>query len=77
MDVPIHIVTASMGLPIVYFKGSQVNFSHYDVVLSLEAVLILANSTDPDEMKHNAAFHLGLHCLKITCLGVFSILRVK
>ena len=22
-----------------------------------------ANSEDPDEMKHNAAFHLGLHCL--------------
>ena len=25
--------------------------------------LILANSADPDEMQHNAAFHLGLHCL--------------
>ena len=24
---------------------------------------ILANSQDPDEMQHNAAFHLGLHCL--------------
>ena len=23
----------------------------------------LANSEDPDEMQHNAAFHLGLHCL--------------
>ena len=23
----------------------------------------LANSVDPDEMQHNAAFHLGLHCL--------------
>ena len=22
-----------------------------------------ANSEDPDEMQHNAAFHLGLHCL--------------
>ena len=22
----------------------------------------LANSEDPDEMPHNAAFHLGLHC---------------
>ena len=26
-------------------------------------VLILANSADPDEMQHYAAFHLGLHCL--------------
>ena len=23
----------------------------------------LANSESPDEMKHNAAFHHGLHCL--------------
>ena len=26
-------------------------------------VLILANSVDPGEMQHYAAFHLGLHCL--------------
>ena len=23
----------------------------------------MANSEDPDEMSHNAAFHQGLHCL--------------
>ena len=23
----------------------------------------LANSVDPDEMQHNAAFHQGMHCL--------------
>ena len=23
----------------------------------------LANSVDPDEMQHKAAFHQGLHCL--------------
>ena len=23
----------------------------------------LANSEDPDEVQHNAAFHQGLHCL--------------
>ena len=23
-----------------------------------------ANSEDPDEMQHNAAFHQGLHCLQ-------------
>ena len=23
----------------------------------------LANCEDPDEMQHDAAFHLGLHCL--------------
>ena len=45
-----------------YFKGSQ-NFLKNDVFLSLKVVLILPNSTDPDEMQHYAAFHLGLHCL--------------
>ena len=28
----------------------------------------MANSEDPDEMQHNAAFHQGLHCL-LTSLG--------
>ena len=31
--------------------------------LSMKIGLILANSTDPDEMPPQAAFHLGLHCL--------------
>ena len=30
----------------------------------METILGLANSVDPDEMPHNAAFHLGLHCLQ-------------
>ena len=38
-------------------------FLNYDVFLSLKSVLILANSADPDEMQHYAAFHLGLRCL--------------
>ena len=61
MDFPIHIDTISMGLPIVHFKGSQVEF--YNAILSLKVILILANSADPDEMQHSAAFHQGLHCL--------------
>ena len=39
------------------------NCLNYDVFLSLKVVSILANSADPDEMQHYAAFHLGLHCL--------------
>ena len=58
MDFPIHIDTISIGLSIVYFKGSQVEFSP-----SLKVVLILAKSADPNEMQHYAAFHLGRHCL--------------
>ena len=63
MDFPIHIATICLRLPIVYFKRSQVEFWNYEVLLSLKVVFILANTADPDEMQHNAAFHLGLHCL--------------
>ena len=31
--------------------------------LSLKINLVLANSADPDDILHNAAFHLGLHSL--------------
>ena len=46
-----------------YFKGSQVEFSKLLCISAPEIVLILANSAEPDEMQHYAAFHLGLHCL--------------
>ena len=47
-----------MGLPILYFKGSQVEVIYYDVFLSLKVALISVNSADLDEI-----FHLGLLCL--------------
>ena len=47
-----------------YIKGSQ----DYDVVLSLEVVLILVNSVDPDEMHHYAAFYLVILCLLSTLI---------
>ena len=43
--------------------GHRLQFPTKIELLSLEIVLILANSVDPDEMPHYAAFHLGLHCL--------------
>ena len=33
------------------------------VFLSLNVVLALPNIVDPDEMPHDAKFHLGFHCL--------------
>ena len=63
MDFRIYIDTICMGLPIMFFKRSQVVFWKLCVYLSLKIVLVLANSADPDEMQHDAAFHLGLHCL--------------
>ena len=38
-------------------------FLNYDIFLSVKVVLILANSANPDQMQHCAAFDLGLHCL--------------
>ena len=43
----------------VYTKDSQVRISKF-----VKIVFILANSADPDEMQHIAAFHLGLHYLQ-------------
>ena len=91
MDLPIHIDTISVGLPIVQVKGSQIEFSKLHCIRIhtgcisdkihlfsknhlpggnsaiwtsvFKVVLILANSADPDEIQHNAAFHPGLHCL--------------
>ena len=37
-DFPIHIDSISIGLFIMYFKGSQVNFLNYHVYLSLTDV---------------------------------------
>ena len=46
----------------------------YDEFLSTKIVLIQAYSADPDEMQHDAAFHLGLHCLP---KGVSSIQKLN
>ena len=35
------------------------------------------DSADPDEMQHNAAFHLGLHCLQKYPFRVFPNTRGK
>ena len=47
----LHIDVISMGLSILYFKRSQVEFVLNYVILSLKVVLILAYSADPDEMQ--------------------------
>ena len=38
---------------------------------------LFANSGDPDQMPHSAAFDLGLHCLPNTLLGVSRLQWVK
>ena len=43
----------------------------------LRSFFDLANSVDPDEMLHDAAFHPGLHCLQKMHLRVTIIKRSK
>ena len=43
--------------------GSQVIIPHKNCSSFSEDGFHLANSEDPDEMLHNAVFHLGHHCL--------------
>ena len=57
MNFPLHIEMISMGLPIFYFRVSQVEVSLFDVFLSLELVFVLANSADTDEMQHYVDFN--------------------
>ena len=63
MDFPTYIDTISMGLPILYFKGSQIEFSQLLCISVPKGYFNLSIIVDPDEMQHNAAFHLDLHCL--------------
>ena len=75
MDSSTWYDTIHLGWFIVHKKGSQVSFPNNDVISSLKLLSILANSADPDEMPHYAAFHLGLHCLPkylFSCLGVYK-----
>ena len=38
---------------------------------------IFANSGDPNQTPLSVASDLGLHCLPVTCLGVFNLQWVK
>ena len=55
-----------------YSEGSQVVF-FLNVFLSPMVIFILANSVDPDEMPHYAAFHPGLNYLPKYAFIVTSI----
>ena len=58
-----HTATYKSGWSIAYIEGSQFIFPKNIEFLFLKINFVLANSADPDEMPHYAAFHLGLHCL--------------
>ena len=47
----------------VYWGVNGFSFQIKIVGLSLKIDFVLANSVDPNEIPHNAAFLLGFHCL--------------
>ena len=54
---PFPINAINLGRSIVYIKGVKwYNFKITIVFLSLKIVFVLANSVDPDEISHHAAF---------------------
>ena len=84
IDSSFWYATINLEWSIVYIEGSYVFLSLknntqaplllilFNDIAFLETI-VLVNSVDPDEMLRNAAFHLGLHCLPSTHLGVTSL----
>ena len=63
MDSSFWFYTVHLGWSIVYIEGLQVILFKNIIFISLKIDFVLANSAEPDEMPHYAAFHLGLYCL--------------
>ena len=63
-----------MGLSIIIIilRGHRSKFPNYNVFKPLKIVLTSAKSVVPDEMQHNAAFHLGLHFLQLYSFRSFQ-----
>ena len=52
------------------------------VFFCLKIFFTFTNSVDPDEMQHNAAFHLGLHYLqksglRISRIQLYTVCKLK
>ena len=54
-------------------------FLNYDACLLAKFVYIIANSVDPDEMSHNAAFICAFTVCQSTCwqVGIWQVSRMK
>ena len=59
-------------MPNIYFKWSLVEFFNFDVFLSLKVILILINSTDPDELPHFRSSQ-SLFAFRIQILPYMSV----
>ena len=66
------MATIRIGLSIIYFKGSQVEFPNKCVLQSLNTAFIIANSADPDEIQQTTKLPFqGFSLYK----GLFPIIR--
>ena len=65
MEFSIKLLAILSGWSIVNIEGSLLCYIFFKkVIISLKIVFAIAISAGPDEMPHNAAFNLGLHCLQ-------------
>ena len=62
---------------LIYTEGSQVTFFPKYCISYLNVNFVIANSADPGEMPHYAAFHLGLRCLPKYLFRGFPSLKGK
>ena len=60
MDSSFWFDTIKLG----YSMVAGYNFQKYIVLYCLKIFFTFANSVEPVEMQHYAAFQLGLHCLQ-------------
>ena len=58
MDSSVWFDTINFRWSIIYIEGSQVIISNKIVLFSLQIIFVIAISVDPNEMQHNAVFHL-------------------
>ena len=59
IDFPMQRASIRMGLSIMCFKGSKVDFSNKCILQSLNIAFIIANSADPDEMQQTTKLYKG------------------
>ena len=76
MEFPIKFDIVKSEWSIVYIEWTQGIISNKKN-LFLKINFVFANSADPDEMLHYAAFHLGLYCLSKYPLRGFSLQRAN
>ena len=63
MDLSFWFDAINFGKATVHTLGCQAIVFKSSVFFLSEDLFYLTNSIDLDEMPHNVAFHLGLHCL--------------